>query len=756
MKNKKAFTVVELVIVIAIIAILAAVLIPTFANIIKKANVSKDQQLIRNLNTALASDKAENGGKAHANMTEALEAAKKFGYEVGKINASGTDNEILWDSKNDVFCYYDADKQSVEYIPSSVPSANAPAKESTEYWCIITEKNVDKAFTTDTTTNITTLSCGRVDMKWSCYLDIVPVGVDTITTATGVDEGETTGLTTINYANTGTVQTVIICTNSASTNLNVDDASTGSVYHYGSLGSLNIIQCHTASYHENGKVAYAEIAKGRIVLESGSEIEHVHINATGNAFDTIIIEDKGARKLPSAITRDAISLESGESKLVVTVIASSGEQEEVYVYADGTTGTTEKTNQQNSEVDTALGVLVLDNGSAGEKAQTQQEKGATKAEAVADAIIAEQENTPAFKVNGAYYSSLAKAFEDLSDNATADIVLNKNITIKFDTEAYIAIKQNQNITIDLNGYFINVVATRNGASAFIKNQGTLTLKDSKAGEHGIGDGKITFLGTDPDTQDVPGYASNIISNYGNLTIKSGQYENQIQAGYASYALDTYGGANVTIDGGKFIQSAEYTYAVRMFTGTTNQTFTMNDGVITGGYAFWLQLPSEGVATKADLIINGGEFLCNGYAVYFGGSGNSVATRDYSNVSVVINGGTLNRVKLGGVSSAEKGLKVFKINGGTITELFLGSSHLKPVVSSSANLPTTYKEFHAYCYVENGKVFVEDSNGNKAEMYESPWDDKSYWEANGYTFEYDSYYQDYSIIYNGSVSSLMNE
>ena len=38
--NKKGFTIVELVIVIAVIAILAAVMIPTFGNIIEKANES--------------------------------------------------------------------------------------------------------------------------------------------------------------------------------------------------------------------------------------------------------------------------------------------------------------------------------------------------------------------------------------------------------------------------------------------------------------------------------------------------------------------------------------------------------------------------------------------------------------------------------------------------------------------------------------------------------------------------------------------
>jgi prepilin-type N-terminal cleavage/methylation domain-containing protein len=44
MKNNKGFTIVELVIVIAVIAILAAVLIPTFSGVIQKANASAAQQ----------------------------------------------------------------------------------------------------------------------------------------------------------------------------------------------------------------------------------------------------------------------------------------------------------------------------------------------------------------------------------------------------------------------------------------------------------------------------------------------------------------------------------------------------------------------------------------------------------------------------------------------------------------------------------------------------------------------------------------
>ena len=62
--NKKGFTIVELVIVIAVIAILAAVMIPTFGGIISSANESSRDQKARNalttyMTTASAEDLAD-------------------------------------------------------------------------------------------------------------------------------------------------------------------------------------------------------------------------------------------------------------------------------------------------------------------------------------------------------------------------------------------------------------------------------------------------------------------------------------------------------------------------------------------------------------------------------------------------------------------------------------------------------------------------------------------------------------------------
>ena len=148
---RKGFTIVELVIVIAVIAILAAVLIPTFASLVNKANQSTDTQLVRNLNTALRADMAD--GK-HATMTDALAAAAKFGYDVEKINASATDREILWDSENDLFCYYDTANNTPAYVPEFEPAEEVKLY---QYWMISDTTDVDfSVYYTGTETAITT------------------------------------------------------------------------------------------------------------------------------------------------------------------------------------------------------------------------------------------------------------------------------------------------------------------------------------------------------------------------------------------------------------------------------------------------------------------------------------------------------------------------------------------------------------------------------------------------------------------------
>ena len=210
--NKKGFTIVELVIVVAVIAILAAVLIPTFSSIIRKANESKDTQLIKNLNTAIAAD--VDGDKT---MSGALAAAAEFGYDIGKINASATDNEILWDSVNNVFCYLK--DGSIEYIPEF-----SGAKDATDadYWVI------DNVVSTVYSTYLVDYEGESVEAKHS--LDVTACGAIDVT-----------------YAGSATVS---IFTNGGSLTVN-----SGAVTHYGVGYILTVADSAKANYTEKGSFA---------------------------------------------------------------------------------------------------------------------------------------------------------------------------------------------------------------------------------------------------------------------------------------------------------------------------------------------------------------------------------------------------------------------------------------------------------------------------------------------------------------------
>ena len=260
--TKKGFTIVELVIVIAIIAILAAVLIPTFASLIQKANVSKDTQLVRNLNTALVADNAE-----HKTMQSALDAAAAFGYDVGKINASAMGNEILWDSENDVFCYLKDSK--VEYIPES----NATKPADYKLWKVYNagEKVPEQ-------------------QKYSIYWNRTDATGLPAVLNVGFDAGKCTAITALKYERTGETQTVVIRTSSGETSLTVN-ADKDTVMHYGAAGVVNVLAVDkTHSYHEFGSVHTLTAKSGHIVLESGSLVYDLQ-KATEAAADLSFVSN---------------------------------------------------------------------------------------------------------------------------------------------------------------------------------------------------------------------------------------------------------------------------------------------------------------------------------------------------------------------------------------------------------------------------------------------------------------------------------
>ena len=97
--KKKGFTIVELVIVIAVIAVLAAVLIPTFSNLVKKANISADQQAVVQMNKLLAMGESVND--LPENTDDVVEVLIENGY-TSDLTTYYSNYQLAWVKEKNV------------------------------------------------------------------------------------------------------------------------------------------------------------------------------------------------------------------------------------------------------------------------------------------------------------------------------------------------------------------------------------------------------------------------------------------------------------------------------------------------------------------------------------------------------------------------------------------------------------------------------------------------------------------------------
>ncbi len=248
--SKKGFTIVELIIVIAVIAVLAAVLIPTFSNLIQKANEAKDTALVSNLNKAVAMD---NGSKE--TVYDVLKVAEDIaGINVAKINAAANSNEILWDSANKCFVY--SVNGTIKYIPDTKTKDVAG---DYDYWKLSSNQEDVKA------------------NKYSIYW--TGAALSEITATTGFDAGEAEiGKIIYQREDNATAQTVTIRTNGGELEVS---AKPDTVYHYDVASKVVVTKVHNASYHENGTVVgNLEVKEGHVELGAKADVSTVIVAPT--------------------------------------------------------------------------------------------------------------------------------------------------------------------------------------------------------------------------------------------------------------------------------------------------------------------------------------------------------------------------------------------------------------------------------------------------------------------------------------------
>lgn len=262
-KLKRAFTIVELVIVIAVIAILAAVLIPTFTSLIEKANESSDTVLAKNMNTILSTTDYEEDKSDR--MTDTLYLLNENGYSLENMNPTADGNVFVWDSAANRIVYLDKEgtviySENKAYTDVASMVANAKgylwvtvgSLEDIEKWSAL-----DLYFSSDIGGTDTTLELNDSSLDTSAFrfLGTVKYGAETN-----------------NVSVYGSVSEMVI------------DSPNATVTNYSRAGTVTINQIADHSYHENGSVdkliVTATVSDANVVIEERGIVQHIIVESS--------------------------------------------------------------------------------------------------------------------------------------------------------------------------------------------------------------------------------------------------------------------------------------------------------------------------------------------------------------------------------------------------------------------------------------------------------------------------------------------
>ncbi|MDD7506168.1 MAG: type II secretion system protein [Clostridiales bacterium] len=257
--NKKGFTIVELVIVIAVIAILAAVLIPTFSSIIKKAKISNDTVLAKNLTTAIATESITS---KPTSMEEVVTKLYNAGFVLENLSPTTEDYFYGWDSKNNQIILI-SDECSVVYESATSTPVDVYVTTTGKFAQKLANAGYSLYLTTDAT-----------EVKTNNFIN-VDTGNSELGTLemTATNDGEVTLKGKIN-------------------NVKVKNPN-GSVKQYASSETLLIEDIKVGSYHVYGEIKTVTLEQGKLVVEQLGKIGTLKVANAIVADISAKVENKG-------------------------------------------------------------------------------------------------------------------------------------------------------------------------------------------------------------------------------------------------------------------------------------------------------------------------------------------------------------------------------------------------------------------------------------------------------------------------------
>ena len=680
-KLRRAFTIVELVIVIAVIAILAAVLIPTFTSLIQKANVSNDTQIVREMNTALSMGEADGRPK---DMGDVLDVLSEYGgFDMAKLNPSTdgylyvwekTSNQILlMDDKGAVaFNVKDYDESNWElYVPvANTQTAGAICAYVTEVGVYVTED-----LTYDF--NLNNVVPFQVADGKTLTGNVTMVGTNAITTSVS---GNIVGILTINNAN-------------------------AEVSHRGTVNAVDIKAVKPSSYHEFGTVKESfAVSNGRVVIEESANVPQIavpsdaeNVKIMSNSLQNIIVSTESAN----------VTLENGSGKL----------------FLDGSAAGAVADKNQNSG---SMVTKTVVNNAAELKAEFAKEN--AYIQLGADIVLATSDFDETVAASGSYlYNSIntSSIYLDLNGHYIKDPNYDTFGFTDANNKGQQLIGTVGSITIDDTSSDLSgaIYATRNllraegnsEAKTFSQiKQGTFVTKSYTGGTclflsttNVIIDNCNVYstnfgvlIGDNGFTEKAQVNGGKVVGTANNGTKVKEQYAYAFRIWYCPNAtinnLTVYGiqgalslnGGSVTVNEGYYEASGVAYDLYKKATGFDAKAEYFGDGAIQDGNVYYGGY-FAGENEETSIIINGGTFVSSGRNAIL--VGNSADGGNGETARVIIYGGTYtgkgSAVEF--TSNTSYGLGIVAIYGGTY----------------SHNVEDKMSDLEHYECVQEGDVFV---------------------------------------------------